>query len=415
MARLRLRGRVTDRDPLEVEVARVLNNDNCSGCGACALLDPRIVIEDSADGFLRPRVCQPRFESSSSNDLAEQFKSVCPGVGLASPESAGDSHPTFGRYLGAWEAWAADPEVRRQGSSGGVITALSLGLVEAGEASGTHCVASSPTKASRTVPITITSRDEALAAAGSRYAPVATLSQWSGAEDQVLVAKPCEVAAARGYHRVSPGAGAPPLMISFFCAGTPSQHATDRLVTAIGRDVENLTSLRYRGDGWPGSFAASDIAGTSTLSYEESWGQHLGRDLQWRCKLCVDGTGEFADIAVGDYWKTDAKGFPVFSENDGSSVVIARTPRGLEVLRSAIKSGVIVVRELSLDAVAGVQPLQRQRRAVLSGRLLGRRLAGKVPPHYRGYGLYRGWLSQPVATARTTLGTWARSRRKPHA
>jgi coenzyme F420 hydrogenase subunit beta len=179
-------------------------------------------------------------------------------------------------------------------------------------------------------------------------------------------------------------------MLSFFCAGTPSQHATDRLAQTLGTEVDEVAELRYRGNGWPGNFAVTDRAGnTASLSYDESWGRHLGRALQWRCKLCPDGVGEDADIAVGDYWDADENGYPLFENQQGRSVAIARTRRGHQLLMDAAAAGAINLRAAKLRTVAGIQPLQVQRRSTLLGRLAGRLLAGKRIPYYSGYGLSR--------------------------
>ncbi|PPG43449.1 hypothetical protein C5C17_02215 [Pseudoclavibacter sp. RFBA6] len=258
------------------------------------------------------------------------------------------------------------------------------------------------------MPVTITSRRQALASAGSRYAPVAALDGVELDASTAVVAKPCEVAAARALS--DDQGGESPVMLSFFCAGTPSQKATDSLVRKIGLEPDELTRLKYRGDGWPGFFTATDTAGkTAALSYSESWGSHLGRDLQMRCKLCVDGTGEAADIAVGDFWDTDENGYPLFAEQDGESVAIARTQRGHQLLLQAAESGAVVLEELDLDLVVPVQPLQVKRRRTLAGRLLGRRLAGYQVPKYQDYEIWSQLLVGGLVIWKTAAGTFLRS------
>lgn len=50
------------------------------------------------------------------------------------------------------------------------------------------------------------------------------------------------------------------------------------------------------------------------MSYNESWGNILGKYLQKRCKICPDGIGEFADIVCADAWHGDKSGYPNFEE-----------------------------------------------------------------------------------------------------
>ncbi len=393
---------------LDRAVRQVVADGLCSGCGACTLLDAGLTMQPSTAGFLRPVRTGP---AASGPADVRTFDRTCPGRTVRAQRTPGSRrHDVLGPVAGCWEAWATDPELRRQGSSGGVLSALQAWLVETGQV-----VASTAAAAAReprtTVAVTITTRQEALAAAGSRYAPVAVCAQTSALEPGTsTVGKPCEVAALRAL--VGHGEQSP-LLLSFFCAGTPSAHATGQVLAQLGVDAdEPLTELWYRGHGWPGRFTARTRSGREvSTSYEESWGSTLGRAVQWRCKICPDGIGESADITAGDLWHADEHGYPVFTESDGVSALVARTPRGLDVVRRAIAAGVIGARPVDPDTVAGVQPLQRARRQTLAGRLAGARLAGARVPRFRGFGLLRLALADLHASVRTARGTFRRVRR----
>lgn len=389
---------------LDSAVRRVVENGLCSGCGACCLLDAGLKMELDAEGFVRPVRVSP--SPDPSTEPLRRFNKSCPGLVLArerEPEQR--SHLVLGRYLEAWTGWATDPQIRVTGSSGGVLTALSTWLVSQGvDVAG---VSGSPEDRRRTVPITITSKEEALAAAGSRYAPVAVAA--SSGEAGAVVGKPCEVAALRQLARASKSQT--PLYLSFFCAGTPSQHATDDLVRELGvSDHEQVSELWYRGRGWPGSFTVATGAGMRRMSYDESWGQHLGPTVQWRCKLCPDGVGEFSDIVAADHWTADDSGYPQFSEGDGRSAVIVRTERGREVLRTAAEAGVIALEPLDLDELAKIQPLQVLRRTTMAGRMIGTCLGGRRIPFYHGFGLVRLLFRHPRQNLRAMRGTRRRAR-----
>lgn len=374
---------------LEREVHRVVSNDNCTGCGVCALISERITISLDTEGFARPEVSALECSKADETEAAT-FAKVCPGANLeAPPRSDRRSHDVFGSYVDVWQGWARDPEFRRAGASGGVLSVLAEWLVSSGRADAVVGSGMSKELPTLTVAMRITSRDEALASAGSRYAPVVnTLVSTSRSP---FIGKPCEVS---GRYQLGSAqkltADQRPIMLSFFCAGTPSQHATDDLVKKCGMDPVDVANLRYRGDGWPGTFQVEATDGrVGAMSYQESWGKNLGRRLQNRCKLCPDGTGEHADIVVGDYWATDAQGFPVFADAEGNSVVIARTRRGAALILSALSQGVVELKSIDLNDVAAVQPLQTSRRRTLAGRLAGRRLAGCRIPRYRGYRLLK--------------------------
>ena len=114
------------------------------------------------------------------------------------------------------------------------------------------------------------------------------------------------------------------LVLSFFCAGTPSTQGTLDLLEQLETNREEVEGVRYRGEGWPGSFKATPRNGSSekSLSYEEAWGR-LTKYVPLRCRLCPDGLGRVADIACGDAWHRYQG-----NSEEGTSLVLVRTERG---------------------------------------------------------------------------------------
>ncbi|WP_430736346.1 Coenzyme F420 hydrogenase/dehydrogenase, beta subunit C-terminal domain [Microbacterium esteraromaticum] len=309
--------------------------------------------------------------------------------------------------LSAWTGWATDAELRRRGSSGGVLSALVALLASEGEiVAGAAADTRDPR---RSVSVTITTREQALASAGSRYAPCAPTERLSDSNVGALVGKPCEV---MGIRSDSGNRDVAPLLLSFFCAGVPNQQATDQLVQTLGVPVgETVSDLWYRGRGWPGNFTVERPDGTElSMSYDESWGRHLGPTVQWRCRVCPDGVGESADVAVGDFWHSKADGSPDFDESEGRSVVLVRTRRGQELLARAVERGAIVVEPVNLQDVLAVQPYHFTRRKYMVGRILGNALAGARTPRMRGFRLI--WLARksPFRVWHEILGTRRRRR-----
>lgn len=398
---------------LQREIRKVVRGGNCAGCGGCDWLFDNVRMGLDSQGFLRPEV-----DSSipDAPDASRTFRAMCPGVSVrAQADPGAQHHPVFGSYISAWQGWASNPDLRLKGSSGGVLSALSAWALSSDSTALVIASSADPENPSRTVAVQLTTRAEIERAATSRYAPVANLPLLAVAPAaKVVVGKPCEAVAVRQHEAFAEGDGVTaPLLLSFFCAGTPSQFATDRLVENLGVPVAEVEALQYRGDGWPGDFAVTGRSGHARkMSYQESWGKNLGRDLPWRCKLCAHGTGEGADLVVGDFWQSDEDGYPIFSEGEGNSVVIARTMRGHEALMAARRAGVVLLAPVDLDEAARIQPLQRKRRVELAGRLLGRLLAGKSIPRYRGFRLLSAALRHPYLVARSTAGTLRRTFRE---
>lgn len=278
----------------ERAVDSVVSTGRCSGCGLCAQLDDRVSME-LQDGFMRPVFRGEGVPGGDREDRQKvrRLRVACPGLRVTAARGVrGVRHPILGPVLGVWEAHATDPVLRHRGSSGGVLSALNLWLLEQGEVSKVVGASADAGNPRRTVPVTIRTREEVEAAAGSRYAPVSALSQDRLDQRNIgITCKPCEASALRA--DVEFTGGSEPFIMSFFCAGTPSQQATEDLIQQLGVGPERpLSSLRYRGDGWPGRFTAVSEDGKEvSASYHESWGKSLGPTVQWRCRVCVDGVG----------------------------------------------------------------------------------------------------------------------------
>lgn len=379
----------------------VVAGQMCTGCGACAYVAPRSIrMVDDLDHGRRPLVDRER---GGSEERAEAFR-VCPGKGLEhEPGTFAEDvlpglRPAWGPVLQVWEGYASDPEIRFAASSGGAASALALHGVER---EGFHGVLHiTPRRDAPYLSRTALSRsrEELLAATGSRYAPASPCDGLGLVEEApapcTLIAKPCDVAAADAARRIRPELDRRlGLTVALFCAGTPTTRGTFALMQRLGVSrPEEAAEVRYRGRGWPGLARVrrrdGDGAKEETLGYEPSWGL-LQRYRQWRCYVCADHTGEFADVAVGDPWYREIpEGEP------GRSLILARTPRGRRAVQRAIEAGYLEAEPVDPSLVPASQPeLLRVRGAVL-GRLLASRLVGAAAPRYRGFPMLGVWWSR---------------------
>ncbi|MFN4128288.1 MAG: Coenzyme F420 hydrogenase/dehydrogenase, beta subunit C-terminal domain, partial [Paracoccaceae bacterium] len=227
-------------------------------------------------------------------------------------------------------------------------------------------------------------------AAGSRYAPSAPLSDLRKMQADgrrfAFVGKPCDAAALRALIAAEPDfARVFPVLLSFFCAGVPSHAGARGVLAALEAEEAETVAFRYRGNGWPGRATAVLKDGSErSMSYHDSWGRILSRHVQHRCKICADGTGVAADIVCADAWESDAKGYPVFAEAAGISLIVARTPLGEQMVAAAKASRRIDTAPFEVETLAAIQPGQRERRRALLARLLALRLAGWPVPRYEG-------------------------------
>jgi coenzyme F420 hydrogenase subunit beta len=363
-----------------------------------------------AAGFLRPHLID-----EAAPELAAQALAVCPGATIPCPD--GTAHPLWGPVLSQHRAFAADPELRLQGASGGALSAILVHLLRTGEVDFVLQVGPDPHEPLSSRPWRSDSAEEVGSRAGSRYAPAATLSDVPALLQQdhrfAVVAKPCEIAGLRNLAARDPRVAARiPYMLSFFCAGVPSLRGTHDALRRMKVDPANVKALRYRGQGWPGRMTAETQAGTASLSYAESWGDLLSPRVQLRCKLCPDGTGEHADLVAADAWMT-ADGYPDFEERDGISALLARNSRGADLLRRCIDAGDVHAAPLRLDELTAMQPFQVRRKRATLARLVGWAAAGRPLPCYRGMRLWRNAAAAgPVSLLRSFAGTLVRAWRR---
>lgn len=400
------------RDPITAIVAQNM----CTGCGACAGAFPNAIrmLEDPVHGR------RPVVEDNDSGQRAAQAAlAICAGAKSDWSELAlaDDIDADWGPVMGAWEAWASDPEIRRKGSSGGAVTALAHHALTVGEAEGVAHIA-----ARRDDPRlneAVISRDRAglMRGTGSRYAqasPAEILGAVAAGRERVaFIGKPCDVASVHQARREDADLAAKiPLTIAIFCAGAPNLTATKRLLDRLEVPKNGkLVDLRYRGNGWPGLMQAAwvDPQGirhdSQTITYSEGWGKFLQSERRWRCRICSDHTGAFADISVGDPWHAPPNG----DQDQGRSLIIARTKRGQEFVEAAICEGAIIAEQRSRNVIASAQPNLKNTHGAVWGRSLAMRVLGLRAPKTIGQPLFSLWLDLTAKQkAQSVLGTWKR-------
>ena len=370
---------------------RVAKGRLCSGCGGCALIAPgRIVMGYDSQGFLRPR----QTGSVSANEDA-RIARICPGLGQRVEAGERRDDVLWGPWLEMRRGHATDERLRHAASSGGALSALLVHLLDTGSVDGVIQTAADPTLPIGNV--TILSEDAAAitAAAGSRYAPSAPLAHLEPylASDRrfAFVGKPCDVAALRALAREDPRVDPRfPVMLSFFCAGVPALTGAREVLDRLGVSEAETQTFRYRGHGWPGRATAQTRDGrTASMSYHDSWGGVLSRHVQHRCKICADGTGKAADLVCADAWECDARGYPLFEEAPGVSLVVVRTERGAAILAEAQSAGKLMTEPFDPATLAVMQPGQSGRRRALLARLTALRFIGRPVPRYKGLHLWR--------------------------
>lgn len=397
----------------------VVERQLCTGCGACAYLERgRFRMANSLEFGLRP-ITKP-------NARAETFEGLeaCPGLTLdrnllKQKPDCSDFLAEWGPVLGVWEAAATDADIQFAGSSGGVISAIALYCLEARQMEGAVHTAAKESAPYLNETVFSKSREELVSRAGSRYGPASPVEGLRLIENSpgpfIFIGKPCDAAAVYKIRdsraEINDRLG---LVMSFFCAGVPSTQGTLELMRTCGiNNPSNTTALRYRGHGWPGNWVAEfrdedDDQRSVSLSYEASWG-YLEKFRQWRCYICPDHSGEFSDIAVGDPWYREIE-----TGESGSSLLVARTQLGYDVIQAAREAGYITLDKEDVSLLPRSQPNLLKSRSALWGRLLALGIMDAAVPNYSGFNLFDSWLNElsMLEKIRSIAGTIKRTIRR---
>jgi coenzyme F420 hydrogenase subunit beta len=364
-----------------------------------------------APGFARPRQLTPL-----DGEAEARIAAACPGAEVApwpAPRDAGhDLDMYWGPCRQVLTGFATDPIIRFQGSSGGALTALVTQALNDGTVDAVIHIGADPARPTRNLLRISRSVADVLTGAGSRYAASSPLARIDALLAEgvrfAFIGKPCDVSALRqlALHdaRVD---RLVPIKLSFFCGGVPSHAAADRIVETMGFRPERLVSFRYRGFGWPGRTVAETADGArGDMAYEESWGGHLSKEVQFRCKLCPDAVGGVADIAAADAWYGGETGYPQFEERDGRSLIVTRTPAGDALLKRCIDAGAIQAEPLPIREIDLMQPSQANRKRLVSARRAACRTLLQPVPRSRGLMLAQAARRAPLKLRlRNYLGT----------
>ena len=135
------------------------------------------------------------------------------------------------------------------------------------------------------------------------------------------------------------------IILALVCSTQLEKEATYYFLEKNNIDIKKVKEFRYRGNGWP--------SGIQVKTDEKEYFFH-NNDSKWidvfhsqifnldRCLSCKDTFGLDADISIADPW---LKRY-VETDKIGSSIVIAHTNRGEDVIISMIENSTLDVIEV---------------------------------------------------------------------
>jgi len=364
----------------------VVKNGLCTGCGTCVAICSLSAIrmtKDNSKGIYVPQVAQER--CSQCGICLE----VCPGHSVDFDQlnmSIFAKKPvavSLGCYLNCYTGYATDCNVRYNSASGGLVTTSLIFALEEGLIDGALVTRMSKENPLEPQPFIAKTKDEILSASKSKYCPVpANIALGEILKEDgryAVVGLPCHIQGIRKAEEVDKSLKVKiSLHLGIFCIHAPNFLATDFLLWQRGIAKGDVVKIDYRGEGWPGGVSVYLKDGQRLfIPYFDVWRSFNFAFFPHRCTLCCDGACELADISFGDAWA------PEFSDDKkGTSGIIARTPKGEELLQRMAAKGIITLNSTTAVKLAQTQQDFRSKKATIKIYMLyAKILRHKIPAY----------------------------------
>ncbi len=336
-------------------IASVVKNQLCTGCGTCIALCPNDALRldiDSNNGIYVPKI------NYSKCNICGICYQICPGhevdfKRLNRTVFGKEPDDVFlGNYINCYTGYATDYDIRYNCSSGGIVTALLIHLLEERVIDGALVTRMRRDRPLEPEPFIARTREEIYEARGSKYCPVSTnvalskILESKDGERFAVVGLPCHIHGIRKAEEINKKLKDKIVFhIGLFCNHAPNFWGTNLFLLRRGIDEKRLVGIRYRGEGWPGSMKIFQEDMQWSLS--ECWGE-IGSNIfiPLRCTVCPDPTGELTDASFGDAWLPEYKWDKI-----GRSIVISRTKNGERYLYQASIDNRLILNKVSNEDV----------------------------------------------------------------
>jgi coenzyme F420 hydrogenase subunit beta len=335
----------------------VIDKGKCTGCGSCVSVCPTQVIKFVDDiPTLQERPGEvPEGEPPIGKCIECKLCYFgCPVTESLAPrmQELFGSEDVLGNYINVYKAKTEVPEIAEVAQDGGIVSTVLAYALQQGIIDG--AIVSVPSKENPWIPQPkiITSYEELLKAAGTRYSlspNIASLSQYRDVVEELLaqrpigedwlrlafVGTPCQTLGVRKLQSALDGADIRPtnlitLTIGLFCMENFDATKLHQLIKEkIDLTVDQIRKMDIK----KGALQAfpKDGGDARTIPLEET-----KEAVRSGCHSCEDLTAWYADISVGSI------GTPA-----GWSTVFARTEKGKEVLEGLIREKMIKKEPLS--------------------------------------------------------------------
>ena len=340
-----------------MRIQEVVDNNLCLGCGICTYDSSIESMEYSSQKGLNI----PKLEVKKDYELANK---LCPAKGYSIFSDAEKlySSSKYSIELGFVEklfvAHSNSPKVLENASSGGIMSQILIYILEnkiVDKVAVTKFIYTDQGPRTKTFLTNIV--DEILESQGSKYCPVdisSFIDECNKFEGKIAyVGTPCQIAGLRQIQKNDSILKQKlTLTIANFCGGFKNHNNIRKLAERHSLEYKKLSFFRFRGGGQPGSLLMKDSnKKTFEVPYPNYVG-YTGYSKMLRCHLCVDATGELADIACGDAWLDR-----YITNKNTWSIILTRSIFATKIIENMKSSNLLYLEDISSEDVIKSQYL----------------------------------------------------------
>lgn len=333
----------------------IVDRGLCTRCGACAGLCPHDCI-----GWDKQTGLPTTGPGCTNCNLCVE---TCPGEDVNYPQLRSHVFPGKEREAKAskigytkriFMAHSADPRIRDNSASGGVITSLFVNMLKTGFVDGVLVLGMDPEKPYQALPILTDDPEVVMNARQSKYIANPILTPvWDIVKEKkkyAMALLPCQAHAVRKMQIERPRLMKNfKVIIGLYCGNLWEPEATTAIIKKLGfNSLEEIQNVQYRAGDWPGRIEVKAKNGDTRSITKEGSNYLSFMYTVDRCFTCTDYTAEFADISVGDGW------FYEHSNTGAWSVAITRTETGDQVFQAGLDNGLLAGHEIGYEDAANM-------------------------------------------------------------
>lgn len=369
-------------------VSAIFLNGLCSGCGTCVSSCPKGIIgvgKDKKYGIFKPVI-----DEKACIECGCCIK-VCPGRGIVSEnyEKAFIHGENKNKILGSYRSlklgYSNDEMVRRNGASGGMVTAILLYMLEKGLIQGAVVTAFDKDKPLQGRSFIATTKEEILKSQSSIYTQSSTnivlkdLLKRKG--KYAFVGLPCQVQGLRMLQRAdSRYREKIAIVLGIYCANSNTDYSIEYFLSKKGICDKDVCKIDYRYGCWPGNIHIETTDNTYDFERKGTTFKNAfqGKFAVPRCVTCDDMFGTLADVSFGDPHFPEIKRI----EKVGISWYIIRNRNAENILSLMEKENYICQSDFSDKRVVSAGNILLKSDENIDKRIAYLKKRGKKVPNY---------------------------------